>query len=229
MTDHELLRLHIEACWRLSIPPLDARAGELTLPEGCAPPWSLYLARLAGAEMALWRADVALTQRADLLDRARCAGERWQPGLEMRREVTHAAPTIAPERLAGAERRARVMGADDAALLEGFEPGSAAYYLDPRVAPCVGVVADGQLVSVAHSSRQTPAACELGIDTLPAARRSGYATAATTLWTALIQRRGLTPIYSAFAWNAPSLRLALAVGYTPRIVGVYGPVSEREG
>jgi predicted GNAT family acetyltransferase len=85
---------------------------------------------------------------------------------------------------------------------------------------------DGRIVSIAHSSRQTPAACELGIDTLLEARRRGYATAATTLWTATVQQQGLVPIYSAFAWNVASLRLAQRVGYVPRIAGVYGPVPE---
>jgi hypothetical protein len=69
----------------------------------------------------------------------------------------------------------------------------------------------------------------LGINTLPEARRRGYARAATILWTALVQQQGLVPIYSAFAWNSASLHLARAVGYTTRIQGVYGPVPETDG
>lgn len=226
MNDRELLRRHIEACWNLTIAPFDEGAQEIELLEDAAPPWALYLARLPDGEIAIWRAGVPPERRADLRDRAHRVGERWEPALAMRREVAHAAPVIAPERLARAERLARILGAADAALLEAFEAESAAYYLDSRVAPCVGVVMDGKLLSVAHSSRQTPTACELGIDTLPEARRRGYATAATTLWTSLIQRRGLTPIYSAFAWNDASLRLAQTVGYQPRIAGVYGPVPQ---
>ena len=224
LTDRELLRRHLEAVWSLNLPPFDDEMQEIELPAEVAPPWALYLARIADAEVAIWRAGVSPEQRADLLDRARRAGERWEPALAMRREVAHAAPIIAPERLAAAQRLARTLVAADAPLLEAFEAESAAYYLDPRVAPCVGVVVDGKLLSVAHSSRQTPVACELGIDTRPEARRRGYAAAATILWTALIQRRGLTPIYSAFTWNGASLRLAQAVGYQPRIAGVYGPV-----
>ncbi|HEX2347760.1 MAG TPA: GNAT family N-acetyltransferase [Ktedonobacterales bacterium] len=228
MTDRELLRRHLAACWSLTIPPFDDGTQEIELPAEAAPPWTLYLARIADADVATWRASVAPEQRADLLDRARRAGQRWEPALAMRREVAHAAPVIAPERLAAAQRLARTLDAADAPLLEAFEAESAAYYLDPRVAPCVGVVVDGKLLSVAHSSRQTRVACELGIDTWPEARRRGYAAAATTLWTALIQRRGLTPIYSAFAWNDASLRLAQAVGYQPRIAGAYGPVPAPE-
>lgn len=228
MTDRELLHCHIEACWSITTAPFTDGAHEIELTEDAAPPWALYLARLPDAEIAIWRADVPPERRADLRDRARRAGERWEPGLAIQREVAHAAPVIAQERLASAERLARILGADDAPLLEAFEAESAAYYLDPRVAPCVGVVLDGKLLSVAHSSRQTPVACELGIDSLPEARRRGYATAATTLWTSLIQRRGLTPIYSAFAWNHASLRLAQSVGYQPRITGAYGPVPRPE-
>ena len=146
----------------------------------------------------------------------------------MRREVVFARPTISPQREAQAQRVARVLDAADAERIEAFEAGSASYFLDPHMAPCVGVVVDGQVVSIAHSSRQTPAACELGINTLSDARRRGYAIAATTLWTAFVQQRGLTPIYSAFAWNTASLNLAQVVGYTPRIEGVYGPMPERD-
>jgi len=53
----------------------------------------------------------------------------------------------------------------------------------------------------------------LGIDTLPAARRKGYALAATILWAHTVLQEGLVPLYSAFANNAPSLRLAAAAGY----------------
>jgi RimJ/RimL family protein N-acetyltransferase len=228
LTDRELLRRHLAACWSLTVPPFDDEAHEIELPAEAAPPWALYLARIADAEVAIWRAGVPAEQRAELRDRARRAGARWEPVLAIRREVAHAEPTIAPERLAAAERLARTLDAADAPLLEAFEAESAAYYLNPRVAPCIGVVVDGELLSVAHSSRQTSVACELGIDTLPEARRRGYAAAATILWTALIQRRGLTPIYSAFAWNDASLRLAQSVGYLPRIAGAYGPVPAPE-
>jgi RimJ/RimL family protein N-acetyltransferase len=88
------------------------------------------------------------------------------------------------------------------------------------------VVVDGRLVSVAHSSRRTLAACELGINTISEARRQGYATAATRAWTRAIQQEGLTPIYSAFTHNTASLRLAAAAGYMQVSASVYGPISE---
>jgi predicted GNAT family acetyltransferase len=72
---------------------------------------------------------------------------------------------------------------------------------------------DGRLLALAHSSRRTAQACELGIDTLPEARRRGYALAATMLWTRAILDEGLIPFYSALAENSTSLALAAAAGY----------------
>jgi RimJ/RimL family protein N-acetyltransferase len=88
------------------------------------------------------------------------------------------------------------------------------------------MVVDGRLASLAHSSRQTLTTCEWGMDTLPEARRQGYAKAATILWTALVQQKGLVPISSAYAENTVSLHLAASIGYLPRITGVDGPISE---
>ena len=77
------------------------------------------------------------------------------------------------------------------------------------------MVIAGQLLSLAHSSRRTQEACELGIDTLPEARRKGYALAATIVWVHTVLREGLVPIYSALAENTASLHLAAAAGYRP--------------
>jgi uncharacterized protein with WD repeat len=48
---------------------------------------------------------------------------------------------------------------------------------------------------------------------------------ATLAWTTAVREEGLTPIYSAFAWNTASLRLAAAAGYQPVSQSVYGPVA----
>ncbi|HEY7355884.1 MAG TPA: GNAT family N-acetyltransferase [Ktedonobacterales bacterium] len=228
MTDRELLRLHIEAVWGLTLPALNEAARELML-TGSLPPWALYLGAFAQEEVSIWRPDVAPEQRPRLREQARQAGIRWDASLKMRREVVFHSPRISPQHEAQARLQARILSADDADLVEAFEAESAPYFLDPGHAPAVGVVVAGRLASIAHSSRQTPAAYELGINTLPEARRRGYARAATILWTALVQQQGLVPIYSAFAWNSASLHLARAVGYTTRIQGVYGPVPETDG
>ncbi|HEY7339526.1 MAG TPA: GNAT family N-acetyltransferase [Ktedonobacterales bacterium] len=223
MTDRELLRLHIEAVWEISIPPLDGASVELTATTPL-PPWSLYQADLAdGQQVTIWRPGVAPDEQADLLQRAHSAGAVFDAAIGMRREVVLRFPDT--QNIA-VRHSVRFLTADDAALLEAFEAGSAAYYLNPACAPCIGVFVDDRLVSVAHSSRRTVAACELGINTVTEARRQGYATAATHAWTRAIQQERLTPIYSAFAYNSASLRLAVTVGYVQVSASVYGPVSD---
>ena len=225
MTDRELLRFHIEAVWNLTLSPLDEMAHELVLTESL-PPWNLYLGSFTQTQVAVWHAAVGPEQRVPLLEHAHQADVVWERALEMRREVVFHYPLISPEQQTRAQQLARVLAVDDTDLINTFEAESAPIFLKPRNAPCIGVIVDGRLLTVAHSSRQTPTACELGIDTLPEARRQGYAAAATILWTATVQQKGLIPIYSAHAENTASLRLAKATGYLHRIDGVYGPIAE---
>jgi hypothetical protein len=223
MTERELLRLHIEAVWGISIPPLDAASIELS-PSDALPPWPLYQARLAREQVTIWRPDIAAEQQTDVLQRAQHAGDTFDPALGMSREVVlwHAGATTS---MRSSDPGACLLAAEDAALVEAFEAGSVSYFLDPQRAPCYGVIIDGRLVTVAHSSRRTRAACELGINTLTDARQRGYAKTATLAWSTAVREEGLTPIYSAFAWNTASLRLAAVAGYQPVSQSVYGPVA----
>ena len=216
MTDRKLLRMHIEAVWGISIPPLDGATVELSgnLP---LPPWPLYMARLAEDEVTIWRSGISAGERASLL-------RRTQNADGLRREIVlryAGIPDVPPVQ---SQHIARLLTAADNALLEDFEAGSAEYFLDLHRAPCIGVVVAGRLVSVAHSSRRTREACELGINTVPGARRQGYAAIAVRAWTDTIFQEGLTPIYSALAENVASLRLAAVTGYRQVSSSVYGPV-----
>lgn len=226
LTEREFLRLHIESCWGITIPPIEHASVDLLATAPALPPWSLYQATLSDEQVTLWRPDLSSDQRADLLQRARSAGIPYDPALGMRREVVLRLSTTLLETSASPQHPARLLTAADEALLEAFEAESAAYFLNPRCTPCMGVIVDGRLVSVAHSSRRTAAACALGINTIPEERRQGYATIAVHAWTQAILREGLTPIYSAFAHNAASLRLAAATGYLPASKSVYGPIAE---
>jgi RimJ/RimL family protein N-acetyltransferase len=223
MTDREFLRLHIEAVWGISIPPLEGATVELA-DTTSLPPWSLYQADLAqGERITIWRPSVTPDERDELLHRAQSADVVFDAAVGMRREVVlRFSDTLSIV----TQHSSRLLTANDTALLEAFEAGSAAYYLNPTCAPCIGVLVDGRLVTVAHSSRRTAAACELGIHTISEARRKRYATAAVFAWTRAIQQEGLAPIYSAFAHNTASLRLAAAAGYVQISASVYGPVSE---
>lgn len=225
-----LLRQHVEACWGVRLPPLAPGDNEILHGPADAPAhdaesaWALYWAETALGAVRIWRPDVDADRRAALLERAT---QTWtQPADHpapdgISREV--ALSLVASPRLSleDAARTARQLTAIDIALLERFEPGESAYYTDPTHAPVLGAIAVGRLVSVAHSSRRTAEACELGINTLPEARRRGYALAATVLWTDMVRSEGREPIYSARADNAASLALAHAAGYRPFARAVY--------
>jgi hypothetical protein len=225
-----LLRQHVEAVWGVRLPAL-APGDNNALPSGSAalsdfdePGWALYWAETAQGAVRIWQPGVAAERRAPLLARAasvwaRAADELAPAGA--RREVAHALGAVARLSVAEAGRVARLLDEGDVDLLEAYEPGESGYYTDPAHAPVIGVVTDGRLVCVAHSSRRTGEACELGIETRSGARRHGYALAATVLWTTAIQGEGLVPLYSAFAENAASLALAAAAGYRPFARAVY--------
>ena len=223
LSDRAFLRLHIEAVWGISIPPLDGATVELSA-DNPLPPWTVYQASLADGQVTIWRPGVVPEEGTDLLERVRNAGLDYDPALGMRREVVLRLSGNSPTSHTPSHPAARLLTVSDTLLLEAFEQDSASYFLDPIHAPCLGVIVAGRLVSVAHSSRRTSAARELGINTALDARKRGYATTAVRAWTDAILTEGLTPIYSAFAHNAASLRLAAVAGYTPVSASTYGPI-----
>ena len=214
-TDRTLLRLHVEAVWGVRLPPVVENDGEL-LPESAQPPWKLWAGDIAGGRVYIWRPDVKASEREALRLRANEALDlppRSTPIPGISREVAHC--LIASPRLdiETAHSITRLLTSRDRSLIEVFQPGTSDYYLYPERRPLIGVVIAGRLLSLAHSSRRTKEACELGIDTVAEARRKGYALAATIVWTRGVMQEGLVPLYSALAENSASLRLAAAAGY----------------
>lgn len=214
LSDHALLRLHIEAVWSVQLPPIEHNEIEL-LPTSNIPDWKLCAADLAGERVYVWQPAIAQAEREILLARLTAAlalpATITPPGIS--REVAFhltAEPTID---VATAQRLTRVLMPSDCMLIEAFDPASVADVFHPERHPLIGVLDEGRLLSLAHSSRRTFEACELGINTLPEARRRGYALAATVAWSVAIQQEGLTPLYSALAENTASLNLAVAAGY----------------
>ncbi len=228
--DQSWLRLHIGAVWGVSMPPLSPGMGDVRLePEGTPPPWALYLGELTanGGRIHIWRSDVTPGERARLLGRgAGALATTPAPTPGARCEVA-LRPMAAPRITLDAARQiARRLNRDDpaeCALLMALEATSHHYADEEAIRaavateydPLIGVVVEGRLLALAHSSRRTAQACELGINTLPEARRQGYALAATVAWAQLVADEGLAPIYSAFAENTASLALANAAGYRP--------------
>lgn len=213
-TDRTLLRLHVEAVWGVQLSPFTSNELEL-LPEGSRPAWKLCVAAIATGRIYIWRPDVPAAEREELhlrVDEALAFPPivTAMPGVS--REI--ALSQIATPRLDIKTGRgiARPLTPDDHELIEHFWPGDS---LEDNTHPLIGVVVAGRLLCLAHSSRRTPEACELGIETLPEARRRGYALAATILWAHTVAQEGLMPIYSALAENTASLQLADAAGYRP--------------
>ncbi|MGB8347421.1 MAG: GNAT family N-acetyltransferase [Ktedonobacteraceae bacterium] len=212
-TDRKLLRLHVEAVWYVQLPALIQDEVEL-LPESSLPRWKLCAAKLGESQMHIWRPDVSVMERAELCLRVNEAmavppeiavsGVNREVALALR-----ASPRLDVE---AARRIARPLTIQDRPLVADFPDYDEDYFQTERY-PFIGVVIDGRLLSLAHSSRRTKDACELGIDTLLEARRKGYALAATILWAQTVKQEGTIPLYSARADNTASFCLADAAGY----------------
>jgi hypothetical protein len=221
LTDRAMLRLHIEAVWKVKLPPLEQN--EITLlPESARPDWRLYAADLAEGRVLIWRADVESEEREELLARLAEAWSLPEEDLQaagVEREVAFRLSIKPKIDLAEVQRLTRRLTREDYELIEIFWPGEAERLLREEQ-PLLGVIAAGRLLSLAHSARRTAEACELGIDTERDVRRKGYALASTVAWSAAIMEEGLTPIYSAHSWNTASLRLAVGAGYREFARGV---------
>jgi RimJ/RimL family protein N-acetyltransferase len=214
-TERTLLRLHVEAVWNVRLPSLALNDVEL-LPEASQPSWKLCVADQASGRVYIWRPDVTTREREAFrlrINEAMAFPPIGVPLPGVHREV--ALSLVASPRLDEATARsiARPLLEKDRTLVEAFESGADDYYFHPQRQPLIGVVISGHLLSLAHSSRRTSEACELGIDTRASARRKGYGLAATIVWTQAILQENLVPIYSADATNTASLRLADAAGY----------------
>lgn len=215
LSDHTLLRLHVEAVWGVQLSSSAPNEIELSR-DAPQPNWRLCVADMAEGRVHIWRPDVTPIAREALRLKVSgtLAGMPDDTSLQgVHREVAlslAAHPRLDETTL---HNIVRPLTEADRLLLEAFDPGWQSYYFSPARQPLIGAVVAGQLMSVAHSSRRTSEACELGVHTLPEARRQGYALAATVAWTQEIMQENLIPLYSADAANTASLRLADAAGY----------------
>ena len=209
-----MLRLHVEAVWGVQLPRLLSDNVEL-LPDSSQPSWRLCAADIVDGRVYIWRPDVQATEREALRLRVDEGMNSSIAQTEVSREFALSLVTSPHIDISKARTIARPLTEEDGLLIEKFQPSSLDYYFHPARQPLMGVVVNERLVSLAHSSRRTTEACELGIDTLSQARRRGYALAATILWANAVLQEGLVPLYSAFASNTASLRLAAAAGYRP--------------
>jgi hypothetical protein len=206
-----LLRLHVEAVWYVRL----THDFEIVR-DGRQPPWKLLVAEVAGERVSIWRPDITPPERGALrqrIDDALSPQSEPQPGVH--REVALVQTATPRITLDAAQRIARHLEPSEHALLHLFYPDAPDDDFQPEQEPFVGVLHAGRLLCLAHSSRRTAEACELGIETHTEARRRGFALAATLVWADLVRREGLIPLYSALATNTASLHLAEAAGYRP--------------
>lgn len=215
--DRTLLRLHIEAVWGVQLPSIEQISLEL-LPESALPDWRLCAAELADEQIAIWRPGVTSEERVQLLTQLNKVRDLPATSIlpaGISREVAFSLRNPIEPGLTPTSQVARLLTSLDQALLTEVFQNDAEELLQDDCHPLIGVIVDGQLLSLAHSSRRTAEACELGVDTLPVARHRGYALAVTRLWSKYVLQEGLTPLYSALAENIASLGLAAASGYQP--------------
>lgn len=206
-----LLRLHVEAVWYVRL----THNLELVR-DGVQPPWKVLVADVGEERVSIWRPDLTPSEREALrlrIDEALSQQHAPQPGVN--REVALVQTATPHITLDAAQQLARHLLPSEHTLLREFYPDAPDDDFQPEQEPFVGVLHTGRLLCLAHSSRRTPEACELGIETRIEARRRGYALATTLVWADLVRREGLVPLYSALATNSASLQLAEAAGYRP--------------
>ncbi len=91
---------------------------------------------------------------------------------------------------------------------------------DPEIGrPGFAVLRDGR--AVAFSFRSVAGTAEAGVETLPARRGRGYATAATAAWMRVVRRSGRVAFYSVAAGNAASLAVGRKLAGAPYAVMTY--------
>ena len=78
--------------------------------------------------------------------------------------------------------------------------------------PLFATVVDGQAVSVCCSVRETSAAHEVGVETVPSFRGRGYAARVVASWARALRDMGLVPLYSTSWTNEASRAVARKLG-----------------
>ena len=77
-----------------------------------------------------------------------------------------------------------------------------------------GDIVDGNIVAIAHTYAETNLHADIGVSTVEAWRKNGFATAAASLVAQEIQAKGKVPVWSCGEDNIPSLRVAQKLGFT---------------
>jgi hypothetical protein len=141
-------------------------------------------------------------------------------------ELSHPAPVYRCEAV-------RVMTMDDLALIEAAPPQlRASCYRDVEDLLTHGVIAcailAGTVVATALTAARSERYAEIGVYTRKGYRRRGYATVAASAVCRRVQAGGQTPVWSAGASKAASLRVADRLGFREVSRGRYVIAPELE-
>ena len=221
MTPRELIELQVEALFTH-----DAAGRLISNNEpGYPPAPRFFLSRSAGGNLWRVRHDVSPTLAQQLgslaADEPVVADLRQPPrhADAYRRELSAAAPIAAEYDGVSLVFLREVPTADAAVLVtpELAARSSSFPWLPAELhgrRPCYAVVRDGDAVALCFSARRSARAAEAGVETLPAYRRRGYATAATAAWARAVRAEGLVPLYSTTWDNTASLGVARRLALT---------------
>lgn len=97
---------------------------------------------------------------------------------------------------------------ENADLLQPRFSWARALLQEKGTGPIAAAIEQGRAVAICFCSRLPKRATEAGVETLPAHRGKGYATAAVATWAAEVRQRGIIPLYSTSWENLASQRIA---------------------
>jgi hypothetical protein len=100
----------------------------------------------------------------------------------------------------------------NAHLLEANFPWKLTAPSGLETGPIAAAVAQNQAVSICYCARLTAQAAEAGVETVEAARKRGYASAAVAAWASAVRQRELVALYSTSWENLASQGVARKLG-----------------
>jgi hypothetical protein len=104
-----------------------------------------------------------------------------------------------------------VVAITDLSQLTHHFPGWSSEEIRDR-SPILGIVENGNAVSVCFCARRSSAAAEAGLETAPDYRGRGFGALVAATWARAILESGRLPIYSTSWTNAASLAVARKLG-----------------
>ncbi len=217
LTDPELMSIHIQALFTQ-----DARSRLLLVkePGGGAPAPRLFLGRTSMGNLWRFRADLPelLIQELEALCESEPVGMEFRGPPRHFDEYVRLLETHAPvqelwmgpayhfkEYFEPSRPVLAITETNAEKLKGGFEELVAEL---PDWQPFLALIDEGRAVSVCRSVRNTPAAHEAGVETLPEFRGKGYAKDVVAGWAQLVKSAGAIPFYSTSWENTASQAVA---------------------